>query len=40
MDLNSQKERVSLAYIEAVASCAGYQVTEPKVDRDSVDGKL
>ena len=40
MDLNSQKERVSLAYIEAVASCAGYQVTEPKVDRDSVDGAL
>ena len=40
MDLNSQKERVSLAYIEAVASCAGYQVTEVKVDRDSVDGAL
>lgn len=40
MDLNSQKERVSLAYIEAVASCAGYQVTEVKVDRDSVDGIL
>ena len=40
MDLNSQRERLSLVYIEAVASCAGYQVTEPKVDRDSIDGKL
>ena len=40
MDLNSQKERVSLAYIEAVASCAGYQVTEVRVDRNSVDGAL
>lgn len=35
-----QKARFSLAYIEAVASVCGYQVVEPKVDRDSVDGIL
>lgn len=40
MDLNAMKERFSFAYIEAVASCAGYQVDEPKVDRKSVDGVL
>lgn len=34
------KERFSLAYIEAVASKAGFQVDEPKVDLDSVDGTL
>ncbi len=40
MDLNTQKSRFSLAYIEAVASFAGFQVEEVKVDRDSVDGIL
>ena len=40
MDLNTQKSRFSLSYIEAVASHAGFQVEEVKVDRDSVDGTL
>ena len=40
MDLNTQKERFSLAYIQAVASCAGFQVEEVLVDRDSVDGTI
>ena len=40
MDLNTQKSRFSLSYIEAVASHAGFQVEEVKVDFDSVDGTL
>ena len=40
MDLNTQKARFSLAFIEAVASRAGFQVEETKVDLDSVDGAL
>ena len=40
MDLNTQKERFSLSYIEAIASQAGYQVVEPKVDHDSIDGAI
>ena len=40
MDLNTMKERFSLAYIGAVASQAGFHVDEPTVDRDSVDGVL
>ena len=40
MDANAQKERFSLSYIDAVASQAGYQVVEPRVDHDSVDGIL
>ena len=40
MDLNTQMSRFSLAYIEAVASRAGFQVEETKVDLDSVDGAL
>lgn len=40
MPLNQMKSRLSLAYIEAVVSQAGYQVTEIKVDNDSVDGTL
>ena len=40
MDLNTQKSRFSLAYIEAVASHAGFQVEEVVVDRDSIDGIL
>lgn len=34
------KRRLTMAYIEAVASCAGFQVEETKVDLDSVDGTL
>ena len=37
---NERKARFSLSYIEAVASHAGFQVVEPKVDHDSVDGTL
>ena len=40
MNLNEQKARFSLSYIEAVASHAGFQVVETKVDHDSVDGVL
>lgn len=40
MDQNQQKARFSLSYIEALASHAGFQVVETKVDRDSVDGVL
>ena len=37
---NTQKSRFSLSYIEAIASDVGYQVVEPRVDGDSVDGIL
>jgi hypothetical protein len=40
MDLSTRKERFSLAYIAAVAAKAGFDLTEPKVDVDSVDGTL
>lgn len=40
VDWSMQKSRFSLSYIEAVASACGYQVVEPKIDRDSVDGIL
>ena len=40
MDQNQQKARFSIAYIEAVASLAGFHVSEIKVDQDSVDGVL
>ncbi len=40
MNLNEQKARFSLSYIEAVASHAGFHVVETKVDHDSVDGVL
>jgi hypothetical protein len=40
MDLNTRKERFSLAYINAVATYADCEVIEPKVDRRSVDGIL
>ena len=40
MDTNTQKERFSLSYIQAVATRAGYVVEETRVDRDSVDGVL
>lgn len=35
-----RKERFSLAYIMAVAAVAGYEVLEPRVDDDSVDGVI
>jgi hypothetical protein len=40
MEMGQRKARLSLAYIEAVAAKAGYQVSEPRVDDDSVDGIL
>ncbi len=40
MDLNTRKERFSLAYINAVATYANCEVLEPQVDRGSVDGFL
>ena len=40
MDLNTRKERFSLAYINAVATYADCDVLEPRVDRGSVDGIL
>lgn len=33
-------ERFSIAYISAVAARAGFEVVEPQVDRQSVDGKI
>lgn len=40
MSKNTTKERLSLAYIQAVAARAGYELLETKVDIDSVDGHL
>ena len=40
MDQNQQKARFSIAYVEAVASLAGFHASEIKVDQDSVDGVL
>ena len=40
MQLNDQKEQFSLAYIHAVAACAGYQFELPSKDRHSIDGRL
>ena len=40
MQPNDKKERFSLAYIAAVAAHAGFDLVEPKVDRDSIDGTL
>lgn len=37
MDLNRQKEEFSNAFVQAVASAAGYSVARPGVDDDSVD---
>lgn len=38
MTPNQQMEQFSLAYVRAVAVSAGYQVTRPETDDDSVDG--
>ena len=40
MHLNTRKERFSLAYINAVAARSGVVVSEPPVDRSSIDGML
>jgi len=37
MDPSQQKEQFSFAYVRAVAAAAGYGVSEPSVDDDSVD---
>jgi hypothetical protein len=37
MDLNLQKEQFSIAYLRAVAATAGFAVSPPGVDDDSVD---
>ena len=37
MNLNSQKEQFSRAYVQAVAAAAGYTWSEPSVDDDSID---
>lgn len=37
MDLTMQKEQFSLAYVHAVAACAGYGWSRRNVDDDSVD---
>jgi hypothetical protein len=37
MDLSQQKEQFSFAYVRAVAAAAGFGVSEPSVDDDSID---
>ena len=37
---NTKKERLSIAYVQAVAARAGYEVLETRIDIDSVDGVL
>jgi Domain of unknown function (DUF4365) len=37
MDINQRKEQFSKAYIHAVATIAGYSVSRPDVDDDSID---
>lgn len=37
MNLNTQKELFSLAYVRAVAAVAGYKADVPRVDDDSID---
>lgn len=40
MDLGQRKEQFSQAYLQAVASAAGFTLAEPKVDDDSVDWSI
>ena len=40
MTPNMQMEQLSLAYVRTVAAKAGFQVTRPELDTDSVDGVL
>ena len=37
MDLSQQKQQFSFAYVRAVAAAAGFGVSEPSVDDDSID---
>ena len=37
---NTRKERLSIAYIQAVAARAGFDLVEPRIDIDSVDVML
>ncbi len=37
MDVSQQKEQFSFAYIRAIAATAGFGVSEPSVDDDSID---
>ena len=37
MDISQRKEQFSIAYVRAVASAAGFSVSTPEVDDDSVD---
>lgn len=37
MDLSQRKQQFSFAYIRAVAAAAGYAVSEPSVDDESID---
>ncbi len=37
MDINKRKEEFSVAYVQAIASVAGYSVSRPLVDDDSID---
>jgi hypothetical protein len=40
MDENEQKQQLSIAYLHAVASAAGFACQPPAVDNDSVDRTL
>jgi hypothetical protein len=40
MDEHEQKQQLSVAYLHAVASAAGYACQQPEVDDDSVDRTL
>ena len=37
MELGQQKEQFSFAYVRAIAATAGFSVSEPSVDDDSID---
>jgi hypothetical protein len=38
MHLTNHMEQFSLAYVRALAACAGYQVVRPELDDGSIDG--
>ncbi|MBE9120363.1 DUF4365 domain-containing protein [Tychonema sp. LEGE 07199] len=40
MELNQQKELFSKAYVRAVAAVAGFSLSQPEVDDDSIDLKI
>lgn len=37
MDINKRKEEFGIAYVQAIASVAGYSILRPFVDDDSID---